>query len=190
MRPEFATRASAAALLCFPLAVWFGEGRLENRFLVAILLGLISLRLSLGAIAVHRKLLFAGAALAAAGALVCALVPWPEPVPVRYYPVAINGAIAAVFLGSFLTPRPLVERIARLSEPDLPPQGLAYCRRLNWIWTAVLIANTAMAFATARWGSLVLWTLYNGLLSYLLIGTLWGGEYLFRRRVRRHWAET
>ncbi|HEX5313900.1 MAG TPA: hypothetical protein VFX38_03200, partial [Gammaproteobacteria bacterium] len=48
--------------------------------------------------------------------------------------------------------------------------------------------NTLLAFLTARWGSLAEWTLYNGFLSYLLIGGFWGGEMLFRRRIRRRWA--
>ncbi|HEX5314801.1 MAG TPA: hypothetical protein VFX38_07870, partial [Gammaproteobacteria bacterium] len=133
MRPELAARASALALILFPLAVWLGEGRIENRYLVAILLALIALRLALAAFARRRRLWAAIAALALAGALVCALLPWSFPVPLRYYPVAIGGAFAALFLFSSLSARPLVERIARLSDPDLQAAAIAYCRRLNWL---------------------------------------------------------
>jgi len=36
---------------------------------------------------------------------------------------------------------------------------------------------------TARFASLQTWTLYNGLIAYLLMGVLFGGEWLLRRRL-------
>ena len=49
----------------------------------------------------------------------------------RAYPVAISLAMAAIFAASLRHPPTIVERIARLSEPDLPPEGVAYTRQVT-----------------------------------------------------------
>lgn len=46
--------------------------------------------------------------------------------------------------------------------------------------------NGAIALATALWGSFEQWSLYNGLISYLLTGALLGGEYIVRLRTQKH----
>jgi uncharacterized membrane protein len=181
-------RAAGLALLAFPLAVWLGHGRLPDRLLAALLLVLLAARFAAAAFLRRSRVLAAAATALAAAAAGCALLPWSGQVPIRYYPVVVSGGIAAVFLGSLATARPLVERIARLTEPALPPQGVAYCRRLTWFWAGLLAANAAAAFATARWGTLALWTLYNGLISYLILGAAGLGEYLLRRRLRARWS--
>jgi uncharacterized membrane protein len=45
-------------------------------------------------------------------------------------------------------------------------------------------ANGAAATATCVYGNLNIWTLYNGVVSYVLIGLFLGGEYLYRTKVR------
>ncbi len=42
---------------------------------------------------------------------------------VLYYPVAVNLVMLAAFGGSLWTSMPVVERLARLREPDLSPPG-------------------------------------------------------------------
>ncbi len=42
-----------------------------------------------------------------------------------FYPVVVNLVMLAVFGGSLWTAMPLVERLARLREPNLPPGGRA-----------------------------------------------------------------
>ena len=41
-----------------------------------------------------------------------------------FYPVVVNLVMLAVFGGSLWTAMPLVERLARLREPNLPPEGV------------------------------------------------------------------
>jgi uncharacterized membrane protein len=101
------------------------------------------------------------------------------------YPVAVSLSAAAVFGVSLLFPPPLVERIARLSEPDLPPSGVIYTRRVTVIWAVFLLINAFISAATALWGTPAQWTLWNGLVSYLLMGTLFAGEMVVRKIVRR-----
>ena len=51
------------------------------------------------------------------------------------------------------------------------------------IWCLFFIVNGAIALVTVLSKNQALWTLYNGLISYLLMGTLLGGEWLYRKRV-------
>ena len=53
---------------------------------------------------------------------------------------------------------------------------------------AFLVGNAAISAATGLWGSLALWTLWNGLLSYVLMGGLFAGEFMYRQLARRRGA--
>lgn len=102
----------------------------------------------------------------------------------RLYPALMTWGVAAVFARSLRHPPTVIERIARLQEPDLPPAGVAYTRRVTQIWLAFLLANGTVALATV-FASRELWMLWNGLLSYLLMGSLFAGEWLYRHHIRR-----
>ena len=121
--------------------------------------------------------------LALAGLVVLGLLPLSPPLAAKAYPTAISFAFAALFLLSLLRPPSLVERIARLREPNLTPAGVIYTRRVTAIWGGFLLANGALAAALGAWGSLEVWTLWTGLLSYVAMGALFLGEYVVRRRV-------
>ncbi|WP_144635372.1 hypothetical protein [Bordetella genomosp. 13] len=103
----------------------------------------------------------------------------------RWYPVLINAGLLAVFGASLLRGMPVIERLARLREPDLPPSGVRYTRRVTVVWTLFFAANGLAAAALAEWGSWDWWTLYNGCISYVLIGALLAGEWLVRPLARK-----
>jgi uncharacterized membrane protein len=106
---------------------------------------------------------------------------------VLYYPVLVNVALLLVFAASLVSPPSVIERIARLREPALPPAAVAYTRRVTVVWAAFFVLNGAAAFYTARFTPIETWALYNGLVAYLLIGALFAIELVVRRAVRaRH----
>lgn len=100
-----------------------------------------------------------------------------------FYPVVVNHVMLAVFGGSLWTAMPLVERLARLREPNLPPEGVRYTRRVTLVWCGFFIGNGAMALYTVLHGDMHLWTLWNGMVAYILMGTLMAAEWLVRQRV-------
>ncbi len=102
----------------------------------------------------------------------------------RYYPVLINLAMLGVFASSLIRGPSLIERLARLSEPDLPASGVIYTRRVTQVWCVFFIGNGSIALWTARYASWENWTLYNGLIAYLLMGGLMAGEWILRRCIR------
>jgi uncharacterized membrane protein len=95
-------------------------------------------------------------------------------------PLLINLALLAQFWGS-LRGTPLVERFARMQQPELSPAQIRYCRRVTQVWCAFFVLNAGTSAALALWAPLAWWTLYNGLLAYGLIGLLAASEYVVRK---------
>jgi uncharacterized membrane protein len=109
-----------------------------------------------------------------------------ELLTLRIYPVIANVAVLLLFSWSLYSPPSLIERIARIQHPDLPPEGIIYTRRVTQVWCVFFILNGAIALVTALWGSFEIWSLYNGLIAYLLMGMLFAGEYIVRMRTQKH----
>lgn len=170
------------ATLAYPLLVYLGLGHFEPRWFAVMLLGLGLLRLLVRPSPATRGLVVAALLFAA---LVWFSNAW---LSLKLYPVAVSALFAVLFGASLLYPPTIIERIARLREPDLPPQGVAYTRTVTKVWLAFFLVNGAVALATALWASDAVWTLYNGLIAYCLMGLLGGAEWLVRRRVRRSYA--
>ena len=104
-------------------------------------------------------------------------------VGVKFYPVVVSVGLLSVFVWSLWFPPTVIERLARLREPDLPAAGVAYTRKVTIIWCGFFVVNALIASATVYAEDWV-WTLYNGLISYLLMGLLLAGEWLFRQHFR------
>ncbi|MBW9461326.1 hypothetical protein FHC49_08155 [Kluyvera sp. EC_51] len=102
-----------------------------------------------------------------------------------FYPVVVNVVMLTVFGGSLWSAMPIVERLARLRDPHLPVAGVRYTRRVTQVWCVFFIANGSIAFYTALRGDMSLWTAWNGMIAYLLMGLLMGSEWLVRRHMMK-----
>jgi uncharacterized membrane protein len=178
VRPPLAGVLTVAASVAYPLVVWLALGHVGPRWIAA---GLAALALARAAVTRERFWLAA----AAAAALLAVASAWVDGwLPLKLYPVAVNLALLAVFAASLRRGPSAIERIARLREPELPPSGVAYTRRVTQVWCAFFAVNGAISAATALWADAATWALYNGLIAYVAMGALMGGEWLVRRRVR------
>jgi uncharacterized membrane protein len=68
----------------------------------------------------------------------------------------------------------------RVRRPSMSPRIVPYLRHVTIVWTGFFLLNAAIAAATVVSGSIKLWTIYNGFVSYLLIGALLLGEFVMR----------
>ena len=98
----------------------------------------------------------------------------------KWYPVGLNIIFFLIFFSSLLSPPSIIEQIARLHRKDLPPSGIVYTRNVTIIWTAFFVINALISSWTVLYGSMEIWTLYNGLISYIIMGTILGLEILLR----------
>jgi uncharacterized membrane protein len=172
----------AAALLvvsvAYPVVVYLALGHVGPRW-IALLLVVLALARAW----VTRELFWLGAA-AVAMVLAAASFLGDFWGPLKLYPALVNGVMFGLFAMSLWRGPSVVERLARLREPDFPPAAVAYTRRVTQVWCGFFVVNGLVAAATALWASTAVWTLYNGLLSYVAMGALMGGEWLVRQRVR------
>lgn len=171
-----------ALTLAYPLLVYAALKRFEPRWLALLLLAIALARLGGGR---RDVLAWATAALALGLALVAGWL--NAALPVKLYPVVVNALMLLLFGISLARPPSMVERIARIQEPELPPHAVAYTRRVTQVWCAFFVVNGSIALWTALYASDAAWALYNGLVAYLLMGALFAAEWLVRQRVRaRH----
>ncbi len=107
-----------------------------------------------------------------------------DPALLRWYPVLVSAFMLALFGLSLKFGPPMVERLARLTEPQLPDIAIRYTRRVTWVWSGFFLVNGLIAAALTLWAPLSWWTLYNGLIAYGVMGLLFAIEWLIRQRVR------
>ena len=170
----------ALVSVAYPFAVYFGVDHLSPR-LFAALLGALWLARLLSNPRDANSRRMTGAVL-----VFCLLLALAdEPVLLRWYPVLVSVLLGLLFASSLKIGMPMVERLARLREPHLPEVAVRYTRKVTAVWALFMFANTLVVVALNLWAPLSWWTLYTGLISYLLMGLLFAGEWLVRQRVRR-----
>jgi len=166
------------ATLLYPVIIYFGLGRFEPRWMALFLLAMV-----LSRAIISRDAVWLGAA---AGALLLVIVSMlgNQSLPLKLYPVLVSAVMLTVFGLSLRHPPSAIERIARLHDPQLPPEAIAYTRKVTEVWCVFFIANGSISLATSIWASDRVWAIYNGLISYVLMGVLFVGEWLVRQRMR------
>lgn len=177
------TVAVTALLVLYPLLVYVGIQQLGPRILAAILLAAALLRI-VAAKVTGQALGNSSWLLLAAAAATGLTLATGSVIGLKFYPVLVSALMLVVFGYSLWRPPSMIERFARLQQPDLPEQAIPYTRKVTWVWCGFFVINGVIATATV-FASDQIWALYNGLLSYILIGLLVGGEYLVRLRVQK-----
>jgi uncharacterized membrane protein len=172
----------ALSWVAYPLLILFGLRFAEPRYVALLLAACVLLRRSRGAARLLASLSRAESAVLAgllllAGASAAANSEWL----LRLYPAAVNLGLLTLFGLSLIFPPTMIERFARLGEPDLPRAAVRYTRRVTQVWCLFFVGNGAIALYTALYAGRDAWALYNGCIAYLLMGALFGGEWLVRR---------
>ena len=118
--------------LCYPAAVYFGIEYLEPKYFALILLSLFGLRYLVTMKTANTNValaLFVVVTLFAGWAFVSN----SEPL-LLFYPVIVNVVLLAAFAWSLAFPPSVIERLARITDPNLPPGAVAYTRRVTVAW--------------------------------------------------------
>ncbi|MDR5801393.1 hypothetical protein [Caballeronia sp. LZ001] len=103
-------------------------------------------------------------------------------IALRMYPAVVNLGLFAAFAATLVRSPSMIERYARLREPNLSAAAVRYTRGVTKMWCGFFIANAAFSAYTACCFSHDAWARYNGLVVYVLIGGLIVGEFAWR-----HW---
>ena len=167
--------ALGVLLLAYPALVYFGLQSHSPRAIAVVVVLATTLRTLL--IRDHTSLLMWLAALTAAA------FSWlgDSALGLKCYPVFISMCMLTVFSMSLWRGPTVIERLARIQDPDLPPAGIIYCRKVTQVWCLFFIINGSIAGGTVFADDMT-WALYNGLIAYIAMGMLFAGEYIFRQR--------
>jgi uncharacterized membrane protein len=175
-----ATVLDFVVLLLYPALVYFGLQYLGVRWTALAVLILVGRRFVVAALTQRST---SKIVLVQAGAMVTILALaalTDHPLGLRLAPFAVSLTFIATFAISLKT-RPIIERFARMMRPDLPPDEVAYCRRLTHVWIGVLTANSLLLLAAVFVERDSLWTILVGPVSYGLFGVVFMVEYPYRK---------
>lgn len=102
----------------------------------------------------------------------------------KFYPPICNLFIFSIFFFSLFAKETVVQKIAKIQEGVLSESALIYTRRVTYVWAIFTFLNFLISIWTIFQTDKI-WMLYNGLVSYLLVGIVFGIEYLIRIRLKR-----
>ncbi|MEI6895106.1 MAG: hypothetical protein V5789_10870 [Colwellia sp.] len=179
--------------LLYPLVVFYGLAEFSVRWVSLTLLLLFFIRIFLlkknsSRLSDPKKILGPGASKILSLVILLFLMlsfVFDADIGLLFYPVIINSALALIFSYSLVNPPPIIERLARLTQADLPPHAVKYTRTVTKVWLVFFILNGLVSTYTVLFTNLQTWTLYNGLIAYVLMGLLFASEYLVRLRVQK-----
>lgn len=167
--------------IAYPFVILFGLRHFPAYALGAVLVLMIIAR---HIWADRKKTFFENAVFATGLVTVCGLIFIDDDLALLMYPLIMNHGFAAIFIHSILYPPSIIEKIARIHEPDLNEKGVAYTRRVTQVWIGFFIMNGGISACIALSRDMQLWTLYNGFISYVLMGGLFAGEFVIRQFVK------
>jgi uncharacterized membrane protein len=110
--------------------------------------------------------------------------------------IHFGGGIYALYLPSVLIPcmmlagfapsllpgrEPLITRIAESISGPLSPEQRRYTRGVTWVWALTILGILLVTVALLLFATPQAWSLFANFISYLVLGTLFAGEYAVRR---------
>lgn len=98
----------------------------------------------------------------------------------RLYPSLVNLGLLIAFGATLVRGPSMIEKFARLGNPDLPPRAVRHTWRVTQVWCGFFALNGAFSAYTALYWSRANWSLYNGAIAYGLIGVLLVAEIIWR----------
>lgn len=102
----------------------------------------------------------------------------------KLYPVLMNACVCGIFALS-LRKTPVITQIAqKMCKKPLEKHQLIYTKHATQAWAIFMFINTIISFITI-FLSTKIWTVYNGFISYILIGIMMLCEYTIRKRINR-----
>ncbi|CAO5675955.1 MAG: hypothetical protein HEEMFOPI_01144 [Holosporales bacterium] len=96
------------------------------------------------------------------------------------YPISISLSMAFSFILSLVYRPTIIESFMRIKGEKITKKHQEYALKLTVIWAIFLVLNALLSWVSGQC-SFFIWTLYNGFISYLLIGLLIGGEIIYRK---------
>lgn len=106
-------------------------------------------------------------------------------------PVLINLTLLVTFGATLIgQATPMIERFARMQDPNLSAAQVAHCRQFTGVWVGFFVVNGSIALLLGLLAPLAWWATYTGLIAYILMGMLFALEYIVRKARFRDYGES
>jgi len=102
----------------------------------------------------------------------------------KFYPPICNFTLFMVFFSSLFAKETIIQKFARTCGDKLEKPAWDYTRNVTYVWAAFTFINFVISVWTIFLSDRV-WIIYNGFVSYFLVGTLFITEYLVRTILRK-----
>ena len=167
--------------VAYPFLIFAGLRWLDPRSLALLLGGALVLRAVMGWHRPSREELrrLVTPALLVSSVLVLTLA-MNDARYLLFVPALINGALLVAFGRTLRVGPPLVETFARLAHPDLSEAQVRHCRAVTLVWCVFFVVNGGFSLWLALQADIWIWTLYTGLIAYLLMGVIFATEFVVR----------
>jgi uncharacterized membrane protein len=101
----------------------------------------------------------------------------------KVYPALADLVYLTIMGTSLFIPPPLVSYFVTMFDKSLkdrldPSYLERYCRKATIIWCIFFFIDAIIAMITVIWASELVWGIYNGGVTYVLMGMIFAGEYV------------
>lgn len=106
----------------------------------------------------------------------------------KMYSVAVSATFLAAFASTLARPPTMIFRLATLQDKTIEgslkeSRVRAYCRKVTIAWCVFFVCNGLAAAFTTFFCSDKIWSIYNGGISYVLLGLMFAVEFTIRKQV-------
>jgi len=136
-----------------------------------------------------KKSLFQGSLVLFAVGILCLFI--NSSIILKFYPLIMNVILLVSFGITFFLRPNMIFRFATMQDKSIKGslgecRVEAYCWKVNLMWCIFFVLNGGITAWTIFFGSDVVWSVYNGGISYVLIGIIFAGEFAVRKIVQRN----
>lgn len=99
----------------------------------------------------------------------------------NFYPIIIVGSLFVVFVKTLLPGEtPIITLFAMAIENKLSAKKIIYTRRVTQLWSVIFLGMLIESVLLATYASQHTWSLFTNFINYLLIGSVFVAEFIFR----------
>jgi uncharacterized membrane protein len=118
-----------------------------------------------------------------------------SPIVIRLYPALADFAYLTIMATSFLIPPPLAYYFIDIFDKSMKtiiPKEIfdRYCFKASLIWCVFFILDGIVALITVFHGSDIIWGIYNGGITYIIMGLIFIGEFIILKKKKKKFEIT
>ncbi len=164
---------SGAFAVIYPFVVFYAlQQNVAFKFIGLILLLMVAFYFIIN----KNKILFV------LGLILCfCIISFNQEIFLKLYPVLMNISICAIFALSLLKTPVITQFAQKMHKRQLNQKEKIYTRHVTVAWAVFMLCNTIISLVTVFLSNKI-WVLYNGLISYILIGLMMLTEYIIRKK--------